>query len=130
MIIGAGASGVAAATRLIENGLTDVTILEAENRIGGRVNTIPFDDGVIELGAQFCHGNVNNAVYDLAFKHGVLTPVNLPIENFLVYETNGRPVPTSKSMKLYKLGNKILQEDKSSYKGSKGNYFMERSVFE
>lgn len=41
LIIGAGAAGLAAASRLIENGLspTSVTILEAQNRIGGRVNT-------------------------------------------------------------------------------------------
>jgi protoporphyrinogen oxidase len=42
IIIGAGASGLAAATRLIQNGLsaTSITVLEAQNRIGGRVYTI------------------------------------------------------------------------------------------
>ena len=42
IIIGAGASGLAAATRLIENGLsaTSITVLEAQNHIGGRVHTI------------------------------------------------------------------------------------------
>ena len=41
IIIGAGASGLAAASRLCEHGiqLAQITILEAENRIGGRVNT-------------------------------------------------------------------------------------------
>jgi|688.fasta_scaffold532506_1 spermine oxidase len=43
IIIGAGASGLAAASRLIERGLdpTKITILEAENRIGGRIFTVP-----------------------------------------------------------------------------------------
>ena len=40
IIIGAGVAGIAAATRLYENGIEDIVILEAENRIGGRVNTI------------------------------------------------------------------------------------------
>ena len=42
IIIGAGASGLAAASKLIENGLsaTSITILEAQNYIGGRVHTI------------------------------------------------------------------------------------------
>ena len=42
IIIGAGASGIAAATRLAQKGysLSQITILEAQNRIGGRVNTV------------------------------------------------------------------------------------------
>lgn len=45
IIIGAGASGLAAATRLYENGIHDLLVLEAENRIGGRINTINLDTG-------------------------------------------------------------------------------------
>lgn len=40
VIIGAGVSGIAAAAKLFENGFTDVTILEAEDRIGGRIHTV------------------------------------------------------------------------------------------
>ena len=41
VIIGAGASGLSAASRLCEHGINpaQITILEAENRIGGRVHT-------------------------------------------------------------------------------------------
>ena len=41
IIIGAGASGLAAASRLCEHGIhpAQITILEAENRIGGRIYT-------------------------------------------------------------------------------------------
>lgn len=53
IIIGAGASGFAAAARLISNEFENVTILEAENRIGGRVNTIPFGENVLDMGAQW-----------------------------------------------------------------------------
>lgn len=42
IIIGAGPSGIAAASKLYENNFTDVTILEVENRIGGRVYTTQF----------------------------------------------------------------------------------------
>jgi monoamine oxidase len=57
LVIGAGLSGLAAARRLADAGLR-VTILEARDRIGGRVHTIR-DPGVpipIELGAEFLHG--------------------------------------------------------------------------
>ncbi len=57
VIIGAGAAGLAAARELIANGL-DVVVLEARERIGGRIFTHR-DRGIpvpIELGAEFIHG--------------------------------------------------------------------------
>lgn len=53
LIIGAGASGFAAAAKLISNGFKNVLILEAENRIGGRIHTIPFGANVLDMGAQW-----------------------------------------------------------------------------
>lgn len=53
LIIGAGASGIAAATKLLENGFQNITILEAESRIGGRINTVPYGTGFIDMGAQW-----------------------------------------------------------------------------
>lgn len=53
IIIGAGAAGFAAASKLISNGFKNVTILEAENRIGGRVHTIPYGKNVLDMGAQW-----------------------------------------------------------------------------
>src|ERR1051326_2434200 len=57
IIIGAGVSGLAAACELARAGLS-VCILEARDRIGGRVYTIqdPTLDMPIELGAEFIHG--------------------------------------------------------------------------
>ena len=42
IIFGAGASGLAAASRLCEHGIqpAQITILEEENRIGGRIHKI------------------------------------------------------------------------------------------
>lgn len=51
-VIGAGASGIATATRLIENGFEDVTILEAEYRIGGSIRTLKYENVVMDLGAN------------------------------------------------------------------------------
>ena len=54
VIIGAGAAGLAAARELSAAG-RDVIVLEARERIGGRINT-HFDTWPIELGAEFVHG--------------------------------------------------------------------------
>lgn len=56
VIIGSGISGFTAATKLIENGFLNVIVLESESRIGGRIFTTNFADGLIDLGAQWCHG--------------------------------------------------------------------------
>lgn len=53
MIVGAGAAGIAAASTLISHGFKHVLLLEAENRIGGRIHTIPFGANVLDLGAQW-----------------------------------------------------------------------------
>lgn len=44
LIIGAGAAGLAAAARLCEKGLdpAQITILEALDRIGGRIHTVNY----------------------------------------------------------------------------------------
>lgn len=52
VIIGAGASGVAAATKLVSNGFQQLTILEGGDRIGGRIHTIPFGANVVDMGAE------------------------------------------------------------------------------
>jgi uncharacterized protein with NAD-binding domain and iron-sulfur cluster len=57
LVIGAGAAGLAAARDLAAAGLS-VTIIEARDRIGGRVHTI-HDESLnlpVELGAEFVHG--------------------------------------------------------------------------
>jgi monoamine oxidase len=54
LIIGAGAAGLAAASRL-RDADRPVLVLEARDRVGGRVAT-DRTHGVIELGAEFIHG--------------------------------------------------------------------------
>lgn len=58
VIIGAGAAGLAAANRLTREGF-DVVVLEARERVGGRVYTRrdPSSPIPIELGAEFLHGS-------------------------------------------------------------------------
>ena len=57
LIIGAGAAGLAALQVLATAGLR-VMLLEARNRIGGRIHTIhdPLSPVPIELGPEFIHG--------------------------------------------------------------------------
>lgn len=40
IIVGAGMAGLSAGIHLVQNGVTDIKILEARNRIGGRIISI------------------------------------------------------------------------------------------
>src|SRR4051812_16145872 len=63
IIIGAGAAGLAAAAKLTHAGI-NVHILEARDRIGGRIHTLKESGIVIELGAEFVHGK-SRELWDL-----------------------------------------------------------------
>ena len=68
LVIGAGVAGLSAAARLAASGYV-VSILEARQRVGGRIHTLydPTTGAPIELGAEFIHGKppeILNALRD------------------------------------------------------------------
>ncbi|XP_022833970.1 spermine oxidase-like isoform X2 [Spodoptera litura] len=86
IIIGMGAAGCTAASTLSKAG-KKVLALEAMDRIGGRVNTVPFGDGVVEVGAEWIHGTEQSRVYNLAIQNNVsVLPQDIDFE---VYRSDG-----------------------------------------
>jgi monoamine oxidase len=55
LIVGGGAAGLAAAGQLTRAGLR-ITLLEARDRLGGRIFTQHHAGYPVELGAEFVHG--------------------------------------------------------------------------
>ena len=51
--------GLNAAYTLADNGITDIVVLEAQDRIGGRIYSYPINGDWIEQGAQWIHGQGN-----------------------------------------------------------------------
>ncbi|KAH1020050.1 hypothetical protein HUJ04_009779, partial [Dendroctonus ponderosae] len=78
LIIGAGASGIAAAVKLFEHGICNITILEAENRIGGRVCSVEFGGTFVDIGGQWVHGEKGNVIYEMVKDLDLLSPSQLP----------------------------------------------------
>lgn len=73
IIGGAGYSGVSTANVLNDNEVNFI-IVEASDRIGGRMYEVPFGSGneyTIELGAQFIDGVIGNPAYIAAQKYGL-----------------------------------------------------------
>lgn len=78
IVIGAGISGLAAARHLADQG-QDVVVLEARDRIGGRIWTSEKWAGVpLDLGASWIHGINNNPIAALAAKARARTVVTDP----------------------------------------------------
>lgn len=72
-IVGAGVAGLRCADVLLSHGF-DVTILEARDRIGGRVTQTKLSSGhSADLGANWIHGTVSNPIMDLAKATGTQT---------------------------------------------------------
>ncbi len=88
VIIGAGIAGLRAAHYFRQRGV-EVTVLEAQDKIGGRIRTnrtlgIPFDEG-----ASWIHGSGRkNPITDLAAAAGATT-FTTDDESVAVFDTNG-----------------------------------------
>jgi monoamine oxidase len=88
IIIGAGIAGLAAARQLVNGGHL-VTILEARDRIGGRIWTDRTLGLPIDLGAAWIHGVEGNPITQLAAQFDLST-VTTPYEPIAVYDGKNR----------------------------------------
>ncbi|KAM5246694.1 spermine oxidase isoform 3-T3 [Ctenodactylus gundi] len=92
VVIGAGLAGLAATKALLEQGFTDVTVLEASSHIGGRVQSVKLGHTTFELGATWIHGSQGNPVYHLAEANGLLeetTDGERSVGRISLYSKNG-----------------------------------------
>nr|XP_053642852.1 spermine oxidase-like isoform X2 [Cherax quadricarinatus] len=94
IIIGAGMAGLSAANHLLKNNIDDFVILEARNRVGGRIIAITIDGRRMELGANWIHGILGNPIYELASSHGLVNIIqeNKP-HNVVATLPDGKRVP-------------------------------------
>lgn len=90
IVLGAGAAGLACARALTEQGCT-VTVVEARDRIGGRIWTVDdFAPTPIELGAELIHGDQASS-WELVDAFGLETLPDLELQNRGLYD--GRLLP-------------------------------------
>ncbi|CAH2072827.1 unnamed protein product [Thlaspi arvense] len=106
IIIGAGISGISAAKVLAENGVEEFTILEATDRIGGRIHKQDFGDVSVELGAGWIAGvggKESNPVWELASRINLRTCFSdYANARYNIYDRSGEIFPTGFAADSYK----------------------------
>lgn len=87
MVVGAGIAGLAAARRLVDEGVR-VTVLEARDRIGGRMWTDVSLGVPVDLGASWIHGTDGNPIVGVAADAGAET-VETDFDSVLLLDADG-----------------------------------------
>ncbi|KAJ3023539.1 UNVERIFIED_CONTAM: Lysine-specific histone demethylase 1A [Siphonaria sp. JEL0065] len=93
IVVGAGISGLAAAESLRKIGCKSLALLEARDRIGGRILTQELQGIPVDLGASCIRGATGNPLLSLGLRlHS--------IENVLVFDQRGIKLNEAESAKL------------------------------
>jgi monoamine oxidase len=108
VVIGAGLAGLAATRELMRAG-HQVVVLEARDRIGGRIWTSnKWPDLPLDLGATWIHGATDNPLSDLADRLGARRLITSD-ERTVIYNTNGQEITVAKEAKLESVREKISE---------------------
>lgn len=111
---------------MLENGLKDIVILEAEDRFGGRIQSVPYSNGSIDMGAQWVHGKNRNVIYELVQKHFKFGDTGFDDTDVIFLMSNGTRANKKQCLKLINLSDMIMEHsytEMEMYNGSLGDFF-------
>ncbi|CAG9854376.1 unnamed protein product [Phyllotreta striolata] len=127
LIIGAGIAGLSAAQRLLQCGIYNFKILEASDRLGGRIHSCKLGETVAEMGCQYIRGACcNNTVFNLAAQEGLVRqPLGERRKSIFYCTSEGKFINSVVSAKAHNIfrkiksdAHKLFKNNKSSKKGS------------
>lgn len=109
IVIGAGIAGLGAAQFLRQNDV-DVIVLEARDRIGGRIWTNRNHFGVpVDYGAAWIHGSIGNPLSELANQQDLTRP-ETSYEELVIYDFDGATLDEDDLSAAIRLLNGLLRD--------------------
>ena len=119
LILGAGMAGISAAQTLYDAGITNFRVLEATERIGGRLLMKQFDGAVVELGGNWVHGTDRNPIWTLV-QEAKLEHVDTMIApekgRYIVLDENGADVTPQDRHEAMEVAEACLESLKETYR--------------
>ena len=112
IVVGAGLAGLGAAATLRDHGYEPV-VLEARDRIGGRVHTIDHFDTKVDLGAAWIHDSKTNPLTAIAHKAGLQT-VATDYDRVALRTGDGTPVSSDSVDGATRARDQILDQASST----------------
>ena len=85
VVVGAGIAGLAAASRLSDEGI-DCVVLEARDRIGGRLHTIDLAGSPVDLGGSWIHHPIGNPLTAFCDERGIARDAGNPTSALSGYD--------------------------------------------
>ncbi|KAJ5359548.1 uncharacterized protein N7496_011961 [Penicillium cataractarum] len=106
-VIGAGFAGLRCAEILLDNGV-QVTVLEARNRLGGRVHQVDLLGHAVDMGPNWIHGTLNNPILNLAKQ--TETALSAVEDSACIFDQNGEVISNDKATELLDLVWEIIRD--------------------
>jgi len=108
VVIGAGAAGLTAARLLHDRGV-NVTVVEARDRVGGRVFTDRSWGIPIDIGASWIHGTMGNPVTDLRDEYRIDTVVT-DVHSVAMYDAAGVRLTPVEQSQIEEIADRAIEE--------------------
>lgn len=107
VVVGAGAAGIAAARTLVERGLR-VAVLEARDRVGGRLITTDLRGHPVDLGGHWLHAGPINPLVRLGEARGEPLRIAAQEGHLLVSGRKGRPAEIAAHGRAFAVADRAL----------------------
>ena len=127
IVIGAGISGITAAKALVASG-HDVVVLEARNRIGGRIATSTvWSDTPVDLGASWIHGQQGNPITAIA--KTIRAPMATTLsDSQIIYGENGKVLDAAAASRLETLRTAIEKTVSSAQNNLRADVSLQAAI--